>query len=152
MEYLGNTDLLKLSKEAFLCSQKCPAEVVLKSYDWAKRQREDGKCIVCGNHSIIEKDVFQILLRGNQPLILVLARGLKTRIESEIQQAIEKGRLLIIAPFPKEIKRVTSNTAAIRNKLMIDLSDSITLGHITNGGHLARLVQQTSKCILKNYL
>jgi hypothetical protein len=36
MEYLGNTDLLKLPKTAFLCSQKCPAEVVLTSggFDW----------------------------------------------------------------------------------------------------------------------
>jgi len=36
MEIWGNKEILKLNKTAFLCSQKCPAEVVLKSYDWAK--------------------------------------------------------------------------------------------------------------------
>ena len=36
METWGNTNLLKLEKTAFLFSQKCPAAIVLKSYDWAK--------------------------------------------------------------------------------------------------------------------
>lgn len=148
-EHVGNIDLLKLNKTAFFCSQKCPAEVVLKSYDWAKQQREKGNCIVCGNHSQIEKDVFQILLRGNQPLILMLARGLKTRLDPEIQQAVEKNRLLIIAPFTKETKRVTENTAVIRNKLMIDLADSITVGHITIGGHLEGQLKDTKKQIIQ---
>jgi hypothetical protein len=37
---LGNTDLLKLPKTAFLCSRKVPASVVLKSYDWTIEQKE----------------------------------------------------------------------------------------------------------------
>jgi len=51
MEYIGNKDILKRDKTAFLCSQRCPAGIVLKSYDWAKRQREDRACIVCGNQT-----------------------------------------------------------------------------------------------------
>lgn len=35
METWGNKDILKLENRAFLCSQKCPADVVRKSYDWA---------------------------------------------------------------------------------------------------------------------
>jgi len=105
-----------LHKTAFLCSQKVPAEIVLKSYDWAKEQREKGNCIVCGNHSQIEKDVFEILLKGKQPLILVLARSMKTRWEPEIEKAINEKRLLVISPFEKETKRVTRKTAEIRNK------------------------------------
>ncbi len=38
MEYFGNLDLLKLHKSVFLCSQKYPADVVLKSYNWVKEQ------------------------------------------------------------------------------------------------------------------
>jgi|GEM_PF-3012202 len=49
METWGNTGILKLKKTAFLCSQKCPADIMLKSFDWAKEQRETGNCIVCGN-------------------------------------------------------------------------------------------------------
>jgi hypothetical protein len=33
MKTLGNNEILKMNKTAFLCSQKCPAEIVLKSYD-----------------------------------------------------------------------------------------------------------------------
>lgn len=40
-ETIGNIDLLKLSKTAFLCSRKVPASVILKCYDWAIEQRED---------------------------------------------------------------------------------------------------------------
>lgn len=61
MEYLGNKDILKHPKTGFLCSKKCPTKVVLKSYEWAKKQRAEGNCGVCGNHSQIEKDVFEIL-------------------------------------------------------------------------------------------
>jgi len=149
MEYLGNTDLLKLPKTAFLCSQKCPAEVVLKCYDWAKQQREAGCCIVCGNHSQIEKDVFEILLKGTQPLILVLARGLKRRLEPHFQLAINKNRLLIITSFLKEIKRVTQTTADRRNKMMIELSDNITVGFVTIGGGIDKLLQKTNKQIIQ---
>ena len=38
---LGNTELLRLHKTAFLCSLKIPASVVLKCYDWT--EREDGR-------------------------------------------------------------------------------------------------------------
>ncbi|MDP2681929.1 MAG: tetratricopeptide repeat protein [Deltaproteobacteria bacterium] len=31
----GNTDILKLHKTDFLCFRKCPADIVLKSYDRA---------------------------------------------------------------------------------------------------------------------
>ena len=56
-ENIGNIDLLKLPKTAFLCSRKVPATVVLKCYDWAIEQREEGNCIISGFHSVIEKDV-----------------------------------------------------------------------------------------------
>lgn len=37
---LGNIDILKLPKIAFLCSRKVPASVVLKCYGWVLAQRE----------------------------------------------------------------------------------------------------------------
>ena len=140
MNYWGNQDLLKLSKTAFLCSQRCPAAVVLRSYDWAKAQREAGHCIACGNHSPIEKDVFQILLRGSQPLILVLARGLKTRWEPDIVQAVHHNRLLVASPFDPSTKRVTRNTAQRRNEALISLSSRITVGYVTPRGQLDKLL------------
>lgn len=137
----GNVELMRLNKTAFLCSRKIPADIVLKSYDWAKEQRGKGVCVICGNHSQIEKDVFEILLRGKQPLILVLARGMKKRWEPDIFKAIEDKRLLVISPFPEAEKRVTRDKAEIRNKLIVELADAVVVGHITKGGQLDGIIQ-----------
>jgi predicted Rossmann fold nucleotide-binding protein DprA/Smf involved in DNA uptake len=144
MEYLGNNNILNNNKIGFLSSRKCPAEVVLKSYDWAKQQRAEGNCIVCGNHSQIEKDVFEILLKGNQPLIMVLARGLKQRWDKPIHQAILEKRLLIISPFKKNILRITRDTAETRNRKIIELSDKIVVGYKSNNGQLDNLLVNQS--------
>jgi predicted Rossmann fold nucleotide-binding protein DprA/Smf involved in DNA uptake len=141
MKHKGNIKILDLHKTAFLCSRKCPAEVVLKSYDWGKEQREQENCIICGNHSQIEKDVFEILLKGKQPLILVLARGMKTRWNTEIEKAVNENRLLVISPFEKEIKRVTRKTAEKRNKKIIESSNKIILGYKTKNGQLDKLLK-----------
>ncbi len=146
---LGNIDLLKLPKIAFLCSRKIPASVVLKCYDWAIEQRESGACVISGFHSQIEKDVLHYLLKGKQPIILVLARGLKEKIEPEFEKPMEEGRLLIITPFDKTVKRVTELTAETRNKLMTDLSDKITVGYSSTGGQLEKLLQNIEKPITR---
>jgi predicted Rossmann fold nucleotide-binding protein DprA/Smf involved in DNA uptake len=146
---LGNIALLKLPKIAFLCSRKIPASVVLKCYDWAIEQRENGACVISGFHSQIEKDVLYYLLKGKQPIILVLARGLKEKIEPEFEKPMEEGRLLIITPFDKTVKRVTELTAETRNKLMTDLSDKITVGYSNTGGQLEKLLQNIEKPITR---
>ncbi len=143
MEYLGDKNILKLEKTAFLCSQKCPAEIVLKSFDWAKKQREQGNCIVCGNHSQIEKDVFEILLKGKQPLILVLARGMKTRWGPAIEKAVKENRLLVISCFKKETTRVTRKTAEKRNKKIIEISEHVVIGYKSKNGQLEKILKQT---------
>jgi predicted Rossmann fold nucleotide-binding protein DprA/Smf involved in DNA uptake len=137
---LGDKKLLKLPKTAFLCSRKIPATAVLKSYDWALKQREAGHCVISGFHSIIEKDVLHYLLKGSQPIIIALARGIKKRLEPELRKPLEEGRLLIISPFDESISRVTSDTAQIRNKLMLQLADKIVIGHASSGGQLEDLL------------
>ncbi len=143
MRYKGNEDILQLNKTAFLCSQRIPAEVILKSYDWAKEQRKAGNCIVCSNHSPIEKDVFEILLNGNQPLILVLPRGIKKRWEPEIIKALDSNRLLIISSFEDEVKRITRETAQKKNEFIISIADEIVVGYVEKRGQL--------EFLLKNY-
>ncbi|MCK4343674.1 MAG: hypothetical protein KAX05_00190 [Bacteroidales bacterium] len=148
-EYKGNIEILNLPKTAFLCSRKVLASVVLKCYDWAIEQREKGNCIISGFHSQIEKDVLHYLLKGQQPIILVLARGIKENLEPEFKTAIEQNRLLIITPFDKSVKRVTEKTAQTRNQLMTDLADKITVGYVSKDGQLEELLKQTNKTITK---
>jgi predicted Rossmann fold nucleotide-binding protein DprA/Smf involved in DNA uptake len=148
-EHIGNYEILQHPKTAFLCSRKVPASIVLKCYDWAIEQRNAGNCIISGFHSQIEKDVLHYLLKGKQPIILVLARGLKDKVDPELQASVEQGRLLIITPFDKSIKRVTEATAEVRNKLMIELADTITVGYLNPEGQLVNLLNGIKKPIMK---
>jgi hypothetical protein len=90
----GNIELLNLPKTAFLCSRKIPASAVLTCYDWAIEQREKGVCVISGFHSPLEKDVLHYLLKRTQPIILALARGMKDKLEPELQNPLEQGQLL----------------------------------------------------------
>lgn len=143
--HIGNKALLELNKTAFLCSRKVPASIVLKCYDWAIQQREAGNCIISGFHSQIEKDVLHYLLKGNQPIIVVLARGLKQKLEPEFLDPIAKGRLLIITPFEEKVKRVTVETAKVRNQMMMKLADNITIGFASEEGKLMETLKNSKQ-------
>lgn len=139
-EFIGNKDLLKLHKTAFLCSRKIPASAVLKCYDWAIDRRNKGDCVISGFHSTIEKDVLHYLLKGQQPIIVALARGLKDKVDANLKKAFDDGRLLIITPFTTEVRRVTQDTAEERNRLMIEIADAVAIGHMDNNGRLKKVM------------
>ena len=138
----GNTELLKLSKTAFLCSRNIPASAVLKCYDWAIEQRDKGNCVISGFHSKIEKDVFHYLLAGTQPVIMVLARGMKKTLKPELKAAVDAGRLLMVTPFAENVKRVSVATAKKRNRFMIELADNVVIGFASKSGNLERLISE----------
>jgi len=145
VESVGNVRLLNLPKTAFMCSRKVPAGIVLKCYDWAIEQREAGRCIISGFHSTIEMDVLFYLLKGSQPIIAALHRGIGKEIQKQFASYIDSGRLLVISPFDRSRTRGGSREARIRNKLMIDLAEDVVIGHATPGGGLAVLLEQIDK-------
>lgn len=145
---LGNPDLLKLPKTAFLCSRQISATAVLRCYDWAIAQREQGTCVLSGFHSQIEKDVLHYLLKGTQPIIIALARGLKDKLEPELVPLFNQNRLLVLSPFDKNVKRVTAQTALIRNQLILQLADEIVVGSVNPQGNLAQLLKGGSKKVV----
>jgi hypothetical protein len=145
MNYIGNNELLEYPKTAFLCSRKVRASIVLKSYDWAREMCRIQRCVISGNHSQIEKDVFHFLLKGKQPLILALARGLKQRIEPELEVALSNNRFVIVTPFAKTIKRVTEETASKRNSIMAEMADELFIAYAQPHGIVERLVLRELK-------
>jgi predicted Rossmann fold nucleotide-binding protein DprA/Smf involved in DNA uptake len=147
LKYRGNIDLIKLPKTAFLCSRTVPASAVLACYDWAIQQREQGHCVISGFHSPIEKDVVHYLLKGTQPIIVVLARGFKETMNHEFIKPLEQGKLLIISPFDAQVKRITSRTVLVRHQTMIDLADDIAVGYISKNGQLDTLLTPVTKPI-----
>ncbi|MDF1612524.1 DNA-processing protein DprA [Stygiobacter electus] len=150
MNYLGNKEILNNYKVGFLCSRKVPANIILKTYDWAVEQRDKDVCIVSGFHSKIEKDVFDILIKGTQPIILVLARGMMKRFDKRLTELLYSGRLLIISPFDEKVKRPTTKTAQNRNELIAKLSDKIYIAHAEKNGSLEKIEIKYFEKVIKN--
>lgn len=147
-DYQGNIEILQLNKTAFLCSRKIPASIVLKCYDWAIEQREAGNCIISGFHSQIERDVFHYLIKGRQPIIIAMARGIPDKLPEKLKKSVDDGRILLISHFNKDIKKVTVETAYIRNKLMIDIADKVTVGYADPKGKLSQILLNAKKSII----
>ena len=140
-EYAGNLNLLEKPLTAFLCSSKYSAAAVLRSYDWAMHQREQEKCVISGFHSPLEKDVLDLLLKGTQPVIIALARGMIKRIDPKLQEHIENGRLLIVSFFQPEINHISKETAQKRNEIVASFANEIVIAHASKGGKIEELVK-----------
>lgn len=136
--YLGNAAIANQHKTAFLCSRRYPAIAVLRIYDWAKVMRKRGECVVSGFHSPLEQDALDILLRGSQPIILVVSSGLPKRLRPEIRRGIEAQRLLLLSPFPDSAVRVTSAMAHRRNEFVLAIADQVVVGYAGKDGILAK--------------
>ena len=127
MEYLGNKELLKLKKTAFLASSTIPTDMVLKCYDWATAKHEG--CVISGFSSKLEKDVLHFLLKAKTPVILVLARKMYKVFPEELKEPIEQGRMLIISI--SNTPRQSRQTAFERNKYVCEQADKIYFVGIT---------------------
>lgn len=137
---LGNKNILELPKTAFLASSTIPVDMILKCYDWAEQMRKEGKCVISGFSSHLEKDVLHFLLKGNQPIILVLARQMYKKVPEELQPLIDNGRLLIIST--SATTRQSKATAHARNHYICELADQIVFVGVTEGSSLHPLREE----------
>ena len=145
MEYLGNTELLKLPKTAFLASSTIPPDMVLKCYDWATAKHEG--CVVSGFSSKLEQDVLHFLLKTKCPIILVLARKMYRDIPEELKDALEQGRMLIIST--STAVRQSKVTAMARNKYICEIADNILFIGVSPNSSLYPLTEEYKQKITK---
>ena len=135
--FLGNKDLLQVPKIAFLASSTIPPDMVLKCYDWATQMAKEGKCVVSGFSSHLEKEVLHFLAKGKQPIILVLARQIYKQIPQELQPLLDSGRLLIISTSSSP--RQSKATALSRNRYICEIADQILFVGVTEKSSLLGL-------------
>ena len=133
-EYLGNRELLKLKKTAFLASSTISSETVLRCYDWATEMRNRGECVVSGFSSKLEQDVLHFLLKGSQPIIIVLARRMYRDIPDELKEPLAQNRLLIISV--SNAVRQSKVTAMARNRYVCEMADKIFFVGVTEQSSL----------------
>jgi len=136
---LGNGKLLRLHKVAFLCSRSFPTDLVPCVREWADRQCADGVCVISGFHSRVEKTVLRCLLAGSQPIIVALASGLNSHLESQFQEPLAAGRLLVITRYAASVSHACQEKCYQRNRLMLQLADEVVVAYAAPGGNLERL-------------
>lgn len=132
MDYLGNRELLKQLKTAFLASSTIAPDVVLRCYDWATGEHEG--CVVSGFSSKLEQDVLHFLLKSKTPVIMVLARRMYREIPEELKVPLEQGRLLIIST--STAIRQSRVRALARNRYICELADRIMMVGVTESSSL----------------
>ena len=126
----GNQAILNGPALAIFCSSRCPGSIILKACDAVKELRDEGRTVIGGFHSAIEKECLDILLHGRSPVILCPARSLHgMRLRSEWKKPIEEGRLLLLSPIPQKHPRMTADLAHQRNLLVASLADEILILH-----------------------
>lgn len=145
MNWIGDPSVLSERLNAIFCSQKCPAELILKGYDLARIFRDIPINVVGGFHSAIERDLLPIFLNGKGRIVLGIARYLPNyKIPSEFQGPIKEGRLLLISPYyrPNE-NRITNATVAARNALIVQIAARVVFIYAHPGGRMEKLCKES---------
>ena len=132
--YRGNLYLLREQLTALFCSNRCPGDLILKTYDLARAMRDAGVPVIGGFQTPMEKECLRLLLRGSQPVVVCPARGIeKMRIPHDWRIALDQERLLILSPFSKAHRRPTASIAAQRNDLVAQLAHRVLIVHAAPG-------------------
>ena len=84
---------------------------------------KEGRCVISGFSSHLERDILHFLSKGEQPIILVLAREMYKQIPAELQPLLDENRLLIISI--SRANRQSKATAHARNRYICELADQI---------------------------
>lgn len=144
-DYEGNPKLTDESLTALFCSNRCPGDLILKTYDLARAMRDASVPIIGGFQTPMERECLRLLLRGEQPIVICPARGIHNmRIPRDWRPALDDGRLLILSPFPASIKRPTAALAARRNEFVASLASSLIIIHAAAGSKTEAIAQEAT--------
>lgn len=136
-EKIGNVQLLKLFKTAFICSRIVPEKQERVIFNWVKQLNPLTDCILCGNFSEMEQKVFTLLLKHKIPTILVMPNATAKHWDKDIMNALEEKRLLIFSVWNNE----TSDSSINRNDIILLLADKTIIGYCRKGGKIERQIE-----------
>ena len=143
IEYLGNTELLKCRKTAFFAPGKISVASVMPSYDWATEMARSGECVISGFTSRLESDVWNFLVRGSQPIIVVLTRRKFKVVPMKYRPLLDAGRLLII--FLGYGSHPCREYAARRNDYVASIADRLVFALINSESSLFPIYERYKK-------
>ena len=141
--------MLSRSCLALFCSIKCPGELILKLFDLAKELRDKGVGVISGFHAPMDKECFDILLRGKGPVAWCPARSIDgMRLRPEYKKAILERRLFIFSPFTENRRRISKQMAVRRNEVVVTFAERVFVAYAEPGGkteHLSELAVSLGK-------
>ncbi len=137
---IGSVTLLRSSLLALFCSIRCPGKLILETYDLARALRDASVPVISGFHTPMEKECLDLLLRGNQPVVMCPARSIEgMRLPSALRSPIESGRLLLLSPFKQKDRRPTAKLAEERNRFVPALATEVFVAYAAEGGKTEQL-------------
>lgn len=140
---IGSLDILHGFKVGLLCSVRCPGDAILKSYDAMRVIRDAGVAVVGGFHSPMEKECFDVLMKGTQPIVVCPARTLvNMRLPKEWKKAVVRHRMLLASPFDEATRRASTDSARKRNAFVVQLADCLLVPHAEPGGSVDTLCRE----------
>lgn len=77
--------------------------------------------------------------------ILVLARAILEQCPNKFKKYVDEGHLLILSYFDDYQKKVTRDSAEIRNRKVIDMAENIVVGCVKRNGMTERLIAKSKK-------
>lgn len=136
---IGNLAILDLPLLGFFCTTRCPGNVILRTYDLALALREANIPVIGGFHTPMEKECLEVLLRGQQPVVLCPARSIASlRMPMNWRKPCAEGRLLILSPFAAHQRRPTTALAEDRNYFVATLATHIFVAYAGPGSRTAQ--------------
>ena len=140
---IGNRAILQLDLTALFCSNRCPGDLILKTYDIARTMRDASVPVVGGFQTPMEKECLRLLLRGGQPVVVCPARGIENmRIPREWRPALDDGRLLILSSFSGAHRRATAKLAASRNRLVAAIAARVFIAYAAPDGKVEAFTRE----------
>ena len=137
MECSGNNELLNKPLIAFFASRSALSHAAELSREWVHAICETDKVVISGFQSPIEREVLDILLSRNHPVIVALGRSLYLRIPDVYRLAYSENRLLFIS-FRNHTRHNLSN-AQIRNWAVADMADEVVFAPFAPESQLSSL-------------
>lgn len=132
---LGDPGILQNPLLGLICSIQCPGSMVIKTFDLIRRLRDEKVVLIGGFHSPMERECLDLLLRGDQPVILCPAKRLgNLRMGRDARNALAEGRLLVLSFFGDEIRRSTAAHGLLRNDMVAALSNALLVPHASKNG------------------
>jgi len=139
---IGDMAILDRAKLALFCSIKCPGELILKLFDLAKELRDREIGVISGFHAPMDKECFDILLRGKGPIAWCPARSIEgMRLKPEYKKASQEKRLLIFSPCTENKRRMSALMAERRNEIAVTFAERVFIAYADPGGKTERLCE-----------